>query len=147
MKPFTMHAVLKYRRQLEDKALQNLTRELRIEAQLQEEFQQAEEELAGLYTDLEHDQQRGISVDRLILFHQRIDLVKDLVAQRQTALKKQQAQVAKKRQLLLKASQDRKVIEKLKEQQNATYKRHLEKLEAGMLDEIAVLSHERRRQQ
>jgi flagellar FliJ protein len=147
MKPFTMHAVLKYRRQLEDKALQNLTRELRIEAQLQEEFPQAEEELAGLSTALEHAQQRGISVDRLILFHQRIDLVKDLVAQRQTALKKQQAQVAIKRQLLLKASQDRKVIEKLKEQQNATYKRHLEKLEAGMLDEIAVLSHERRRQQ
>jgi flagellar FliJ protein len=145
MKPFALHAVLKYRRQLEDKALQNLTQALQEEARLQKEFQEVEEELTELYSDLKQDQLHGTSVDRLILFNQRIDLVKDLVAQRQKALEKQQLQVAQKRQILIKASKDKKVIEKLKEQQNAAYKRHLEKLEAGMLDEIAVLSHERRR--
>ena len=48
-------------------------------------------------------------------------------------------------QSLLKASKDRKIIEKLEEQQNAAYKKYLEKLEAGMLDEIAVLSRERQK--
>jgi flagellar FliJ protein len=53
--------------------------------------------------------------------------------------------VEKKRQHLLQASKNRKIIEKLEEQQNAAYKKHLDKLEAGMLDEIAVLSHEHKK--
>lgn len=147
MKPFTLHAVLKYRHQLEDQALQSLAQALEEETRLRQAFHQVEEELAELYHDLQRDKEQGTTVDRLILFDQRIDLVKTQVAERQTALEKQQLQVNKRRQQLLKASKDRKVIEKLKEQQNAAYKHHLDKLEAGMLDEIAVLSHERRRQE
>lgn len=147
MKPFTLHAVLKYRHQLEDRALQSLTQALNVEARLREELHQVEHDLAELYEGLQRDKEQGTTVDRLILFDQRIDVVKKLVAERRAAVEKQQIQVNKKRQQLLKASKDRKVIEKLKEQQNAAYKHHLDKLEAGMLDEIAVLSHERRRQE
>ncbi len=147
MKPFTLHAVLKYRHQLEDQALQSLAQALEVETLLRQALHQVEEELAELYHDLQRDKEQGTTVDRLILFDQRIDLVKTQVAERRTALEKQQLQVNKRRQQLLKASKDRKVIEKLKEQQNAAYKHHLDKLEAGMLDEIAVLSHERRRQE
>lgn len=147
MKPFTLHAVLKYRHQLEDQALQSLAQALEMETRLRQALHQVEEELAELYHDLQRDKEQGTTVDRLILFDQRIDLVKTQVAERRTALEKQQLQVNKRRQQLLKASKDRKVIEKLKEQQNAAYKHHLDKLEAGMLDEIAVLSHERRRQE
>ncbi len=147
MKPFSLHAVLKYRHQLEDQALQSLAQALEVETRLRQALHQVEEELAELYHDLQRDKEQGTTVDRLILFDQRIDLVKTQVAERRTALEKQQLQVNKRRQQLLKASKDRKVIEKLKEQQNAAYKHHLDKLEAGMLDEIAVLSHERRRQE
>lgn len=147
MKPFSLHAVLKYRHQLEDQALQSLAQALEVETLLRQALHQVEEELAELYHDLQRDKEQGTTVDRLILFDQRIDLVKTQVAERRTALEKQQLQVNKRRQQLLKASKDRKVIEKLKEQQNAAYKHHLDKLEAGMLDEIAVLSHERRRQE
>ncbi len=147
MKPFTLHAVLKYRHQLEDRALQSLAQALQVEARLREELHQVEQDLAELYTGLQRDKEQGTTVDRLILFDQRIDLVKTQVVERKTAVEKQQVQVNKRRQQLLKASKDRKVIEKLKEQQNAAYKHHLDKLEASMLDEIAVLSHERRRQE
>lgn len=147
MKPFALHAVLKYRHQLEDQALQSLAQAMAEETRLRQALNQVEEELAELYHDLQRDKEQGTTVDRLILFDQRIDLVKTQVAERRTALEKQQLQVNKRRQQLLKASKDRKVIEKLKEQQNAAYKHHLDKLEAGMLDEIAVLSHERRRQE
>lgn len=147
MKPFTLHAVLKYRHQLEDQALQSLAQALEVETRLRQALNQVEEELAELYQDLQRDKEQGTTVDRLIRFDQRIDLVKTQVAERRTALEKQQLQVNKRRQQLLKASKDRKVIEKLKEQQNAAYKHHLDKLEARMLDEIAVLSHERRRQE
>ena len=139
--------MLKYRHQLEDRALQSLAQALQMEAKLREALHQVEEDLAELYAGLQRDKEQGTTVDRLILFDQRIDLVKTQVAERKTAVETQQIQVNKRRQQLLKASKDRKVIEKLKEQQNAAYKHHLDKLEAGMLDEIAVLSHERRRQE
>ncbi|MGD9947955.1 MAG: flagellar export protein FliJ [Desulfobulbus sp.] len=145
MKPFSLHAVLKFRRQLETRALQNLAQAMEVEQQLKNALEIEERDLNELYEGLQRDKKHGTSVDRLIMFDQRIDLVKEVVHQRKKALEKQQGQVAKKRQYLLKASKDRKIIEKLEEQQNAAYKKHLDKLEAGMLDEIAVLSHERQR--
>ncbi len=145
MKPFSLHAVRKFRKQLETRALQNLSQAMEIERQLQDALDATESELNDLYEALQVDKAQGTSVDRLIMFDQRIDWVKEQVHQRKKALEKQQGQVAKQRQNLLRASKDRKIIEKMEEQQNAAYKKHLEKLEAGMLDEIAVLSHERRK--
>jgi flagellar protein FliJ len=144
MKPFTMHAVLKYRHQLEDAALQSLHQALEVEARLQEALLQAEAELTELYSGLQQDKNRGTTVDRLLLFDYRIELVKQQVELRQNDLEKQQVQVANKRQQLVKASKGRKIMEKLQEQQNAAYAKYLEKKELGMLDEIAVLSHERK---
>ena len=102
--------------------------------------------MTELYAGLQQDKERGTTVDRLLLFEHRIDLVKQQVETRRTDLEKQQAQVARKRQQLVKASKDRKIMEKMQEQQNATHARFLEKKELGMLDEIAVLSHERKQQ-
>lgn len=144
MKPFSLHAVLKYRRQLEDRALQSLAQAVDVETRLTEALRAVEDELAGLYNDLQRDKEHGTSVDRLLLFDQRIDLVKEQVQQRRTALEKQRTQVAKRRQALLRAGKERKIMEKMEEQQNAAYTRYREKLEAGMLDEIAVLSHDRK---
>lgn len=144
MKPFTMHAVLKYRRQLEDSARQSLYQALEVEARLQEMLFQAEEELTGLYTSLQLDKEQGTTVDRLLLFEHRIDLIKQQVETRRNDLEKQQVQVANKRQQLVNASKGRKIMEKLQEQQNAAFAKFLEKKELGMLDEIAVLSHERK---
>jgi len=145
MKPFALHAVLKYRRQLVDAAQKRLFQAQEKEAKLKEALRLVEEELAELYAGLQRENEQGITVDRLVLFDHRIDLVKEQVARRKTELEKQQLLVAQKRQQLVKASKDRKIIEKLEEQQNAAYKKYIEKKEAGMLDEIAVLSHERNR--
>jgi flagellar FliJ protein len=144
MKPFSMHAVLKYRHQLEDVALQSLHQALEVEVRLQEALLQAEVELTELYSGLQQDKNQGTTVDRLLLFDNRIELVKQQVELRRNDLEKQQVQVANKRQQLVKASKGRKIMEKLQEQQNAAYAKYLEKKELGMLDEIAVLSHERK---
>lgn len=144
MKPFTMHAVLKYRRQLEDSARQALAQAMEIEARLQKMLQQTEKELTGLYADLQQDQEQGTTVDRLRLFDTRIDLVRNELEAQRTKLIEQQQQVAQRRQMLVKRSKDRKIIEKVRDQQDAAYARFLEKKEMTMLDEIAVLSHERK---
>lgn len=139
-----MHAVLKYRRQLEDSARQTLAQAMEIEARLQKMLQQTEKELTGLYADLQQDQEQGTTVDRLRLFDTRIDLVRNELEAQRTKLIEQQQQVAQRRQMLVKRSKDRKIIEKVRDQQNAAYARFLEKKEMTMLDEIAVLSHERK---
>jgi len=145
MKPFTLHAVSKFRNQLETRALQELAQAMEKERQLREAFELTSRELEELYAGLQRDKEHGTTVDRLIMFDQRIDLIQEELHKRKKALEKQRGQVAKKRQHLLQASKNRKIIEKLEEQQNAAYKKHLDKLEAGMLDEIAVLSHEHKK--
>ena len=144
MKPFALGAVLKYRKQLEDLARQQLYQAVMAEARLLDALHAVQEDLTGLYAGLAADQERGTTVDRLILYDHRIALVKEQMQLRKKELQKQQVQVEKKRQALIKASKDRKVMEKLREQQTAAHKRYLEKKEANMLDEIAVLSHERK---
>jgi len=144
MKPFSLHAVLKYRQQLEDLARQRLYQALEVEARLREAQLKVDAELAELYRSLQRDQEQGTTVDRLILFDHRIELVKEEAVRRQTELDKQKVQVEKKRQQLIKTSKDKKIMEKIREQQNAAYAKYLEKKEAGMLDEIAVLSHARK---
>nr|WP_320009517.1 flagellar export protein FliJ [uncultured Desulfobulbus sp.] len=145
MKPFTLHAVSKFRNQLETKALQELAQAMEKEQELYEAYEATNQELITLYAGLQHDKEHGTTVDRLLMFDQRIDLVQEVLHKRKKALEKQRGQVAKKRQHLLQASKNRKIIEKLEEQQNAAYKKHLESLEAGMLDEIAVLSHQHKK--
>ena len=144
MKPFTMHAVLKYRKQLEESAIQQLYQAQKEEVRLQEALLQVKNELADLYRSEQLDKEQGTTVDRLILFGYRIELVQEQIEQRRIALKKQQVQVAKIQQQLVKASKERKIMEKLRDQQNAAHSVYLDKKETIMLDEIAVLSHARK---
>ena len=143
MKPFSMHAVLKYRQQLEDVARQNMHRALEQETRLRDALIRSQEELASLHRDLQRESAVGTTADRFLLFEYRIDLVKEQIIRRQNDLDKQQVQVAKKRQHLVKTSKDKKIMEKLQEQQNAAFKTSLAHREAAVLDEIAVLSHGR----
>lgn len=145
MKPFSMHAVLKYRQRLEDVARQNMHRALEQEARLRDALIRSQDELASLHRDLQQESTGGTTADRLLLFEYRIDLVKEQIIRRQNDLDKQQIQVAKKRQYLVKTSKDKKIMEKLQEQQNAAFQRSLVRREAAVLDEIAVLSYGRQK--
>ncbi|MBM9537432.1 flagellar export protein FliJ [Desulfobulbus alkaliphilus] len=143
MKPFTMHAVLKYRQQLEDVARKNLHRALEQATRLEEALLRSQDELAALHKDLRRESEHGTNSDRLLLFERRIRLVQEEIIRRQKDFDKHQIMVTKKRQQLVSASKDRKVMEKLREQQNTAFRNSLARKEAAMLDEIAVLSHGR----
>jgi flagellar export protein FliJ len=51
--------------------------------------------------------------------------------------------VESKRSNLITKSRDHKVLQALKEKQNKTWTKYLEKKESNMLDEIAILHHTR----
>ncbi len=142
MKPFAMDSVLTYRQQLEDAARQKLFKALEQEAALRERLRKKQDELATLYRDLEREK-TATTAQRLMLYERRIHIVREQLAKLEEKMARQQERVKQRRRHLLKASQERKVLEKLREQQNKQYRDYLHKKEAQMLDEIAVLFHER----
>jgi len=143
MKPFSMEPVLRYRKQLEDVAQQKLFTSLEQEAKIQTKLLQAKERLKKLYADLTLERTQGTTVDRLLLFENRIPVEQQEIKELQTELEKQKKVVDRRRRHLVQASQDKKALEKLKERQNLAYKKYLDKKEATMLDEIAILRHGR----
>lgn len=144
MKPFALGTVLKYRKQLEDAARQELRRALQAEARLLETLQRVQTDLSDLYAGLNRDHVQGTTADQLLLYEHCLALVREQEQRRLKDVARQRQQVEQKRQLLVKTSTDRKILEKLREQQNSAYRQYLDRKETKMLDEIATLSRERR---
>ncbi len=143
MKPFSMEPVLRYRQQLEDAARQKLFASLEQESKIHASLLRAEEKLSSLYSAFSLEKQEGTTVDRLLLYENRIRVEQAKAGQLRTELEEQKQVVARKRRQLIQASQDKKALEKLKEKQNLSYKQYKDKQEATMLDEIAVLRYRR----
>lgn len=143
MQPFKLHAVIKFRQQLEDVARQKLFTVQEEEHAARTLLDRRQNELQTLYATLQQDKEQGTTVTRLIMLENRISLVQEQIIQDREILKKAQLQVQSRRKALLKASQDRKVIEKVKEKQDTSYEQYLNKKERAMLDELAVLFHKK----
>ncbi|WP_457573020.1 flagellar export protein FliJ [Desulfolithobacter sp.] len=143
MKPFSMEPVLKYRQQREDRARQRFIAAQKEEASQRQELERVEEVLRSLFGELEKERRRGTTPDMLALFENRIHLVQEDIKKLKQEVRAATERVNRERKRLVKAQQERKVLEKLKEHQNRAYQGYLKKKEAALLDEIAVLFHER----
>ena len=143
MQPFKLDAVIKFRKQLEDTARQNLFTALEEKAAAQAVLTRQQQDLDHLYLSLQQEKEQGTTAPRLIMLDNRIALVKEEVSTAREVVEKNQIKVENKRNALLKTSQDRQVNEKMKEKQNNTYKQFLNKKELAMLDELAVLFHKK----
>ena len=143
MKPFSLDSVLKYRVQLEKIAKNRLyeAEKKRAEALLQ--LQQEETIFKTLIADLAGLQSQGMDVVEMIRYEERITLIKNEVNNLRTTLAEKEKAVLRERENTLHKSKERKVMEKLKERQNIAWQQYLNKKEAAMLDEIAVIFHER----
>ena len=140
-----MEPVLRYRKQLEDEARQKLFQSLEEEAAAGKALMAARNKLRNLYEQLAAERSLGTTVDRLQLFENSIPLEQKKIQRLEEELEKKKEAAARRRRHLLQASQEKKALEKLKERQNRQYTQYLEKREAAMLDEIAVLRHGRNR--
>lgn len=139
MEPFKLHAVLKYRKQIEDSAKQDYYSALEEEARAHEIFLAHQGELQNLYTTLQSDRDQGTTVDRLVMLENRISVVKESLITSEESLKKMREQLEVKRNALVKAGKERRIMEKMEEKQNQAYRQYLDKKERIMLDELAVI--------
>lgn len=141
VKPFTLDAVLNYRKRLEDIARQRFVEAERIRETIRKKLMSEQETFGELCAEAELLQAEGITVSELIRYEERISyLKKSIQAIRKTLAEKEEIVAAEKKNLTTR-SKGRQVLERLKEQQNTDWGEYLSKKEASMLDEIAVVRH------
>jgi len=143
MKPFDLDPVLRYRKQKEDSARQRLFQAQKEEGRLMETLERRRQSLDGLYRSLEEERKNALHADRLLLYERRIAMEQEEIRTLTEKLAAQRRIIDRRRRRLLKASQERKALDKLKQRQNMAYRKYIDKKEAIMLDEIAVLKYKR----
>ena len=143
MKPFSLTAVLNFRKRLEDIAQGRFASAQKKEQQIREKIQTEEAFYAELIADRDYRQLQGIDINELLSLEEHIVFAKGQLQLLRKELIKRREQVELERQNLLKRSQEKQVMEKLKEKQNREWQQYLNKKEAAMLDEIAILFHDK----
>ncbi len=142
--PFALNSVLKFRKRQENLAQEQFV-QARIAAESAEKkLNTAKIEQENLIRALETEQEKGLFVQDLARFEDRIQYGKRQIQLLKNKLQEKNKVTQRKRQRLIEKSKEFKTLDSLKEQQNKTWKDYLEKQEAAMLDEIAILHHDRK---
>jgi len=145
MKPFQLDTVLIHRKRLEDIAANRLFEARRQKTLVQKKLQKEDKNLETLINKTEALQSKTIPILDLINYENQIHYMKNNILAIKKNLREKTGQVQKERRNLIQRSKDRQIMVSLKEQQNRSWKQYLDKKEASMLDEIAIVRHEGRR--
>lgn len=142
-KPFSLHAVLKIRKRKEDLAQQKFMRALKEYQDIEKKLVQARRQLEATIAVLEQKQQEGMLAVELERFEEAIHYKNHKIRSIEQLLQEKQQICENKRRHLLAKSREHKVLQALQEKQDLTWRRYIDKKEANMLDEIAILHHGR----
>ncbi len=141
MKPFRFDAILNYRKRLEDLAVTRLKEARNAQQIVLLKLKNAEEQLSQLIDDLDSLQREPISILDLIHYENRIVYMKKNISAIRKTVKEKTDLVELERKNLLRKTQERQIMESLKEHQNKAWQEYLNKKERAMLDELAVTRH------
>ena len=142
MKPFSLDTVLNYRKRLEDIAIHRLAEAKRQEKIIQQKLDEDNKHLAALIKEIEQLQNETISILDLINLENRILFLKKNIHSVKTKLHEKSENRNKMQENLIEKSRNRQIMASLKDQQNRAWKKHLDKKEVTMLDEIATIRHD-----
>lgn len=143
MKPFALDTVLKFREQLENQAKNDLFSARTSRESVEMLLATAQHVYKELLSGFEVLKNNDISIEDVIQMEARITFSKKDIDNLQNLLTEKKELERKAHTLLVRRSKEKKVLEKLKETQNAQWQQYLSKKEAAMLDEIAILRHNR----
>ena len=144
MKPFTLDTVLQYRERLENLAQEALSKARREEDRVKQALDHQTDSYERLKQDIDRIQQEGVNILELIGKEEHLAYSREGIKALQAELSKKQEGVKKAHSLLVEKSRDRQVMEKLKEKQNTAWMQYLNKKEAAILDEMAIMFHDRK---
>lgn len=142
MKPFSLDTVLKFRKSQEDLAQRRLFEARTNRDLVQQKLFSEQSKLTDLVSLTERLQIDGINITELILHEQRILHLKTNLQAIEKKLTEKKDLFEKEMQNLVHRSKERQIMERLKTHQNAAWRQYLDKKEAAMLDEIAIMRHD-----
>lgn len=140
-KPFTLDTVLNYRKRLEDLAKNRFFEARNIHTIISDKLQSEKMALTALIEETEKLQAEGVEIRKLILFEEKITASQKNVIAIEKNLQEKAKIVEQEQKNLLKRSRERQIMDRLKIEQNVSWQRYLDKKEAAMLDEIAIIRH------
>jgi flagellar FliJ protein len=143
MKPFSLETVLDYRKRLEDIAKNRLFEAQTAKRMVQERLAAEEQAYTELIETLDRRQFEGIDILDLIRYVDQIQFSQNRIVAIKKTLAEKNARVVEEREQLILRSKERKIMEKLREKQNQAWREHLNKKEAALLDEIAIIFHDK----
>jgi len=143
MKPFSLDVVLKYRKRQKDRARNRYQETQNQYNMVKQELEAQQAKQVSLVNELGQRHLQGVDITEHIIYENRIELLQAEIDQLKEKLKKKQEKVVRERTFLLKKSQEHKAMDKLKEKQNLEWQQYLEKKEATMTDEMAILYRNR----
>lgn len=141
MKPFSLENVLQHRKRQEDIARGKFAEAKEVVETIHQRHQAEQQKLDLLLQEIEERQQQGIDITTLIHYQDHVRQIKENITAIRKTLKEKEKLLAQTQQNLLDKVKEKQIMEQLKEKQNREWQRYLDKKEALMLDEIAVMRH------
>ena len=141
---FRLESVMNCRKAAEDKALTDFSdekRDLEKERQQLDRIQEHKVSLIGQLRDMQKD---GLKADEIALFMDYIRQVQARLADQENVVRQAAERVSLKREALLAAVKDRKVMETLKARKLQEYIAESNKAEQKQMDETAIFRYVRR---
>lgn len=139
MKPFKLQSLLDYRKRLSDKAYEALQLCLEERASLAKAREDEKNELRRLCRELEEAKNRDFSVPEIMLYEQCIGAKKRRMQDLESRIVRVDEKIMEKRQSLVKARQNKRVLEILKEKREQVERSKQQRHEKMFMDEIAVI--------
>ena len=133
-----LQVVLKHRRILEEQAQQRLAAALDRQTALLEELSRLRESCEALCSEAQARGSQGIAAHELLLYEEEIGRRRQRRGALEQDLQQAVEAVEEERQALCRATQDRKLLEKLLEKAAAQERRLGERREMAWIDELAL---------
>jgi len=140
-KPFTLDTVLNYRKILEDVAKSRFFEAKKIHAIIREKLVSEKNILSTVILECEELQINGVEITKLILFEEKISAAQKNILAIEKNIQEKAKLVDQEKANLLMRSREYQVMERLKVEQNNSWRQYLDKKEAAMLDEVAIMRH------
>jgi len=139
MKPFKLQSVLDYRKRIEKMAQKSLLFYLEKQSSLDAEKQKRQKELLKLFDELQSAEQKGTFLPEVMLYEKCIQDKKRGVEEIARKLEGLSSEINCKKDELIKARQEKRTLEILKEKNEEKEKRKQRHRENVFSDEAAIL--------
>ncbi len=133
---FRLESVLKLKTQMEDNAKNNLTRATRELVNQKNRLEELEETKEESMNKLTSEIDSGIPVYQIRNFNSFFGLMKNKITKQKVNVNNAQNDVDINREALVKAMQEKKILEKLKEKKYEEYLKEQNKAEQQLIDEL-----------